>query len=145
MPVLPLCARLRRSTPISMRCEERPMKRRQFLGYTGVSAIGLATASVTTGCTQEPPVVKFWHEGNFRPVTDEVTVTDLKVEGSIPAELSGLYVRNGSNASSGVAEHFFGGDGMVHGVRIENGQAKWYRNRYYACRCQRQHAPGRAY
>ncbi len=39
-------------------------------------------------------------------------------------------MRNGTNSSSGIADHFFGGDGMMHGVRLEGGQAKWYRNRY---------------
>ncbi|MGL4565099.1 MAG: carotenoid oxygenase family protein, partial [Halioglobus sp.] len=106
------------------------MKRRQFLGYTGLGALGAATATVLGGCADEEPSVKFWQQGNFRPVKEEVTATDLKVEGSIPPELNGLYVRNGTNFSSGLAEHFFGGDGMIHGVRLEGGQAKWYRNRY---------------
>ena len=41
-----------------------------------------------------------------------------------------MYVRNGSNPVSGESEHWFLGNGMVHGVRIENGRAAWYRNRY---------------
>ncbi len=106
------------------------MKRRQFLGYTGLGALGVATATVMSGCAEEEPPVKFWQQGNFRPVSEEVTATNLKVEGSIPPELNGLYVRNGTNSSTGIAEHFFGGDGMMHGVRLEGGQAKWYRNRY---------------
>ncbi len=106
------------------------MKRRDFLGYTGLGALGAATSSILSGCSSDEPAVKFWQHGNFRPVSEEVTVTDLKVEGSIPPELSGLYVRNGTNSSSGVAEHFFGGDGMLHGVRLEGGRAMWYRNRY---------------
>ena len=99
------------------------MKRRDFLGYTGMAAMGAAASTALSGCSEDAPVVKFWQEGNFRPVTEEVTETSLKVEGSIPPELSGLYVRNGTNASSGVAEHFFGGDGMMHGVRLEAGEA----------------------
>ncbi|MEH6589466.1 MAG: carotenoid oxygenase family protein [Halioglobus sp.] len=106
------------------------MKRRDFLGYTGIGALGAATSSVITGCSEDEPAVKFWQHGNYRPVSEEVTETALKVEGSIPPELSGLYVRNGTNSSTGIAEHFFGGDGMLHGVRLEAGQAKWYRNRY---------------
>lgn len=35
--------------------------------------------------------------GNYAPVFDEVTDTNLSVTGSIPSGLSGLYVRNGSN------------------------------------------------
>jgi carotenoid cleavage dioxygenase len=106
------------------------MKRRQFLEYTGFGAMGTATASLLSGCAEEEPPVKFWQEGNFRPVSEEVTVTDLKVEGAIPPQLSGLYVRNGTNSSTGPSEHFFGGDGMIHGIRLENGRALWYRNRY---------------
>ncbi len=106
------------------------MKRRQFLGYTGLGALGVATSSVLSGCSEDEPAVKFWQQGNFRSVSEEVTETNLKVEGSIPPELNGLYVRNGANSSSGIADHFFGGDGMMHGVRLAGGQAKWYRNRY---------------
>tara|TARA_R110000823_G_scaffold47903_4_gene121791 strand:+ start:7821 stop:9254 length:1434 start_codon:yes stop_codon:yes gene_type:complete len=106
------------------------MKRRAFLQYSGLGAAGAATAATLGGCSDDGPAVKFWQQGNFRPVSEEVRVTDLTVEGAIPPELSGLYVRNGTNASSGVAEHFFGGDGMLHGVRLEAGRALWYRNRY---------------
>jgi carotenoid cleavage dioxygenase len=59
-----------------------------------------------------------------------VDAVDLHVDGTLPAELSGLYVRNGSNPKPGWAPHWFLGDGMVHGVMIENGRATWYRNRY---------------
>ncbi len=68
--------------------------------------------------------------GNYAPVFDEVTDTNLKVTGAIPKSLQGLYVRNGSNPKDGTAGHWFFGDGMVHGVRLEGGAAKWYRNRY---------------
>ena len=33
--------------------------------------------------------------GNLAPVNEEVTVTDLRVTGTIPSELSGRYLRNG--------------------------------------------------
>ncbi len=68
--------------------------------------------------------------GNGRPVTEERTITDLAVTGSLPAELDGRYVRNGANPLTGVADHPFFGDGMVHGVRLRDGKAEWYRNRY---------------
>ena len=60
----------------------------------------------------------------------ELTVTDLKVTGAIPPSLSGRYLRNGSNPKSGTAGHWFFGDGMVHGVRLDGGKAEWYRNRF---------------
>jgi carotenoid cleavage dioxygenase-like enzyme len=72
-----------------------------------------------------------WHlTGNYGPVKDELTDFDLKVTGSVPPELDGLYVRNGSNPRGAATSHWFFGDGMVHGVRLEKGKASWYRNRY---------------
>jgi|694.fasta_scaffold04573_5 carotenoid cleavage dioxygenase len=71
----------------------------------------------------------FHMRGNYAPVPDELTEYDLPVEGAIPPELDGWYLRNGSNPRSPTG-HWFIGDGMIHGVRIENGAAKWYRNRW---------------
>jgi carotenoid cleavage dioxygenase len=68
--------------------------------------------------------------GNGRPITEERTLTELKVTGTIPPELDGRYVRNGANPKSGTSVHPFLGDGMVHGIRLRNGKAEWYRNRY---------------
>jgi carotenoid cleavage dioxygenase-like enzyme len=68
--------------------------------------------------------------GNGRPVADERTVYRPEVTGTIPPELDGRYVRNGANPMSGLSDHPFFGDGMVHGVRLRDGQAEWYRNRY---------------
>ncbi len=72
----------------------------------------------------------WWMQGGFAPVERETYASPLEVTGSIPPELSGTYVRNGSNPSVGTSPHWFFGDGMVHGVRIGGGRAKWYRNRY---------------
>jgi len=72
-----------------------------------------------------------WHlQGNNAPVIDEVTLTDLEVKGALPGELSGHFMRNGANPQTGMSEHWFIGDGMVHGLRIADGKAQWYRNRY---------------
>jgi carotenoid cleavage dioxygenase len=68
--------------------------------------------------------------GNYAPVDDELTVFDLPVTGALPPSLSGRYLRNGSNPATGTAGHWFFGDGMVHGLRIQDGSASWYRNRY---------------
>lgn len=68
--------------------------------------------------------------GNGRPVADEQTISELKVTGSIPEELDGRYVRTGPNPLSGTSDHPFFGDGMMHGVRLRDGKADWYRNRY---------------
>lgn len=68
------------------------------------------------------------------PVTEEVTVFDLPVAGTLPAELNGRWLRNGPNPIGEVTDpsrhHWFVGDGMVHGVRLRDGKADWYRNRW---------------
>ena len=70
--------------------------------------------------------------GNYAPVSEETTATELSVTGTIPAELDGRLIRNGPNPIDGGQPdaHWFTGTGMVHGVRLRNGRADWYRNRY---------------
>jgi carotenoid cleavage dioxygenase-like enzyme len=95
-----------------------------------------ATTSSATPPTVPPttapydPSVPYWMQGNFAPVPDELDAFDLDVDGALPPELDGLYVRNGSNPAGGAGSHWFLGDGMVHGVRLERGRARWYRNRW---------------
>lgn len=75
----------------------------------------------------------FYLSGNYGPVTDEVTAFDLPVVGELPTELSGRYLRNGPNPIEPVdaaTHHWFMGDGMVHGIRLRDGKAEWYRNRF---------------
>ena len=71
-------------------------------------------------------------QDNFAPVHEEQTVTDLAVTGKLPEHLDGRYLRIGPNpmGNPGERHHWFLGDGMVHGVRLVDGEAKWYRNRY---------------
>jgi carotenoid cleavage oxygenase len=72
-------------------------------------------------------------EGAFAPVSEELTVTELTVTGQVPEYLDGRYLRNGPNPISEVdpaTYHWFLGDGMVHGVRLKDGRAHWYRNRW---------------
>ncbi len=71
--------------------------------------------------------------GNFAPVHDEVTGVDLRVTGTLPRELSGRLLRNGPNPvepPDPATYHWFIGNGMVHGVRLRDGRAEWYRNRF---------------
>lgn len=70
--------------------------------------------------------------GIHTPMTEEKTLTELSVTGAIPTELDGRYVRIGPNpfGDGGKGHHWFIGDGMVHGVRLKDGRAEWYRNRY---------------
>ena len=72
-------------------------------------------------------------EGNYAPVPDEATITELHVTGTLPTELTGRYLRNGPNpvtAPDPDRYHWFSGDGMVHGLRLDGGRACWYRNRW---------------
>jgi carotenoid cleavage dioxygenase-like enzyme len=76
----------------------------------------------------------FVRDRYFVPVADEITAHELPVAGTLPPQLTGLYLRNGPNPRAKSAAHFFIGDGMIHGVRLEAGQARWYRNRYVKTR-----------
>jgi carotenoid cleavage dioxygenase len=71
-------------------------------------------------------------QGNFAPVREERAETDLVIEGTLPDYLDGRYLRIGSNpiAADPATYHWFIGTGMVHGLRIRDGKAEWYRNRY---------------
>ena len=71
--------------------------------------------------------------GPFAPIQQEYTLTDLEVAGTIPRYLDGRYLRNGPNPIGEIdpdRSHWFIGDGMVHGIRIRDGKAEWYRNRW---------------
>jgi carotenoid cleavage dioxygenase len=72
-------------------------------------------------------------EDVFAPLPQEYTLTELEVEGTIPEHLDGRYLRNGPNPIGEIDPelyHWFIGDGMVHGMRIRDGKAQWYRNRF---------------
>lgn len=70
--------------------------------------------------------------GVYAPVSEELTLTALKVVGEIPKALDGRYLRIGPNpiAPAAAGYHWFAGDGMVHGLALRDGQALWYRNRW---------------
>jgi carotenoid cleavage dioxygenase len=67
----------------------------------------------------------------LQPVDDELDVVDLPVEGRLPPDLNGSYVRNGPNAQFPVAGGLFpfDGDGMVHVLTIQQSRAR-YRNKW---------------
>ncbi len=72
-------------------------------------------------------------EGAYAPVSVESTVTDLNVTGEIPEELNGIFARIAPNpfeVPNPAIHHWFVGDGMVHGLRLAEGRALWYRNRW---------------
>ena len=77
----------------------------------------------------EATPVPFWLKGNFAPTPDEVSTTSLEVEGAIPADLKGRYLRTGPNPMSGPTEHWFLGDGMIHGIELAGGEAQWFKSK----------------
>lgn len=72
----------------------------------------------------------WWLAGNFAPVDREVEAFDLPTIGALPPVLSGVFMRTGPNPAREPSPHWFLGDGMIHGVRLEKGEARWFRNRY---------------
>ncbi|MCC2105215.1 MAG: carotenoid oxygenase family protein, partial [Hyphomicrobiales bacterium] len=66
------------------------------------------------------------------PMKQELTLDELEVIGAIPRELDGRYLRIGPNPAKPDSKgyHWFSGDGMVHGLALEDGKALWYRNRW---------------
>src|ERR1700678_705643 len=68
--------------------------------------------------------------GNYAPVLGEDDF-ELVVTGEMPAGLAGAFYRNGPNPqfTPRGEYHWFVGDGMIHGVFVEGGKAR-YRNRY---------------
>jgi Retinal pigment epithelial membrane protein len=72
-------------------------------------------------------------QGNYAPVVDEHRAVRLDevVEGAIPPELNGIFMRNGPNPLPGQTSkpyHWFDGHGMIHSVRIKNGKASYTNN-----------------
>ncbi|ARK98202.1 hypothetical protein BOC43_28650 [Burkholderia pseudomallei] len=68
-----------------------------------------------------------------RGIQQEDSFEELPVIGCVPAELNGLYVRNGPNNyfPPDWRYHAYDGDGMLHVVRFRNGKVS-YRNRWIA-------------
>lgn len=73
-------------------------------------------------------------EGIFAPVT-EVEQIDFELKGEIPRSLNGILLRVGPNpiqVHNPHLYHWFSGDGMIHGLRIESGTVQWFKSRYIA-------------
>lgn len=94
-----------------------------------------AVASINRSRLPDPSENPFLR-GIHAPLTEERTIGKLRVTGTVPEELDGRYVRIGPNPFGGGAKghHWFIGDGMVHGVRLKDGEAQWYRNRFIRSR-----------
>lgn len=107
--------------------------RRSFLK----SGVGLGAAAALPSFTMRAAdEQKKWPDnpflqGNGAPVHEEITADNLKIIGKLPADLEGMFVRNGPNLQFPPKQnyHLFEGDGMLHGVRLRDGKAS-YRNRW---------------
>src|ERR1700733_11218234 len=74
--------------------------------------------------------------GPWTPLLEEVNASDLDViEGKIPADIDGVYLRNTENQIHQPLGRFhpFDGDGMIHQIDFANGAAT-YRNRFVRTR-----------
>jgi carotenoid cleavage dioxygenase len=81
--------------------------------------------------------VAAWFSGAVAPVMSETTAVSLETDGQIPTELRGRFVKIGPNPvrpPKGNRYLPFLADGMVHGVRLRDGKAEWYRSRWVRSR-----------
>src|SRR5689334_16800874 len=67
----------------------------------------------------------------FEPLQMEVDLPDLRIEGQLPAELNGTFLRIGPNPQFPPREPYnpLNGDGMIHAFRVGGGRVS-YRNRW---------------
>ncbi|MGK0440755.1 MAG: carotenoid cleavage dioxygenase [Pseudohongiellaceae bacterium] len=68
----------------------------------------------------------------YCPIHNELSDTELTIEGELPDDLSGVYLRNGTNSPfdrNDSRRHMFNGAGMIHQVSIADGKAN-YSNQY---------------
>jgi carotenoid cleavage dioxygenase len=78
------------------------------------------------------PATEPFLSGRFAPVEDEISADHLPVAGTLPDDLVGHYFRHGPNPEFtplGSYTYPLEGDGMIHGVWLEGGQAR-YANRW---------------
>jgi carotenoid cleavage dioxygenase-like enzyme len=78
------------------------------------------------------PATEPFLTGRFAAIHDELDVADLEIEGTLPTDLVGAYLRNGPNPEFtplGSYTYPLEGDGMLHGLWFDNGTAR-YANRF---------------
>jgi carotenoid cleavage dioxygenase-like enzyme len=81
--------------------------------------------------TVDPATIPYL-SGRFEPVHTEIDTTDLVVQGTIPTDLTGAFMRNGPNPKFtplGSYTYPMEGDAMIHGLWVEGGRAR-YANRW---------------
>lgn len=98
-------------------------------GFTAsVKSLNQVSAAVRRRHDPHPYLV-----GIHAPLAEELTLEELPVTGTLPAGLDGRYLRIGPNPlmpPNPAVHHWFVGDGMVHGLRVRDGRALWYRSRW---------------
>jgi len=129
-----------------------------IIAYLCNSGNGLSTTPAKLETKARPPPFSFLHRvdrfldslqnpeeqlrdhiylfGNYAPVTKEhVQAPVTVVEGAIPRDIDGMFVRNGPNPVPhrlSKRYHWFDGHAMLHMLRFENGDA-WYSNQFVPC------------
>ncbi len=102
---------------------------RQSAMRLGVSWLQRRSKKTAKNKTENP-----YLQGIFGPV-EEVEKHEFQVMGEIPQHLIGLLLRIGPNpihVENQDLYHWFAGDGMLHALKIEQGQATWFKSRYIA-------------
>lgn len=81
--------------------------------------------------TDLPPVNSRFLQSGYKPVHEEVELSDLTVCGEIPVEFNGSYLRNGPNPYFMPYTYTYpiDGDGMIHRIKIVNGRVT-YKNAF---------------
>lgn len=69
--------------------------------------------------------------GTLAPVSEEFVLDEFVIEGELPADLNGVYLRNGPNQrfEPNGTHHAFDGDGMIHAAHFDRGKVT-YRNKW---------------
>ena len=108
------------------------MKSVMELRIRAAIAKGLTATGVLSRKLKNPLRKHMFLTGVHEPMRGEISLDQLDVSGEIPKALTGIYARIGPNPfkPDPRGHHWFVGDGMVHGIRVSNGKAEWYHNRY---------------
>ncbi|XWS18645.1 hypothetical protein CRYUN_Cryun32bG0062600 [Craigia yunnanensis] len=124
----------REDTSVNVKPKTHHQPQWNLLQRTAAMAFDMAESALVSRERQHPlpktadPLVQI--SGNFAPVPEQPVKQSLPITGTIPSCISGVYLRNGANPlfEPVAGHHLFDGDGMVHAVSIDNGNAS------YACR-----------
>lgn len=106
-----------------------PFDRRALLrGFSGLAAAALAPSFVAGAAA--PDALAAW-----RAPGTERDPPRLTVEGRFPADLRGVFYRNGptpQTAGGGRSRHWFDGDGLMQAWRVAAPDVASYRSRFIA-------------